>query len=125
MTPYQYARRIRSSHAWRQLSKRVITEERVCWLQLPGCTRIATTADHIHPITTHPHLALIRSNCHAACKSCNYRRGDTPVNQLDHLRHSTPTQLDEHRARRHIASRQRVTAKKAPALRLFDTTTPV
>jgi hypothetical protein len=116
----QLARRIRSTQAWRQLSKRVIREEGLCWLRLPGCTRIATTTDHIIPATVRPDLILVRANCHAACRSCNYRRGDTPANQLDELRHRTPTQLDERRARRHIASRRRTTAKRAPAEAFFD-----
>jgi hypothetical protein len=117
MTPYQYASRIRSTQAWRKLSKRVIREEGVCWLQLPGCTRIATTADHIVPATVRPDLILVRANCRAACLSCNRRRGTTPVDQLDELRQRTPTQLDQQRkARRHISSKR----KTAPAAMFFD-----
>jgi hypothetical protein len=113
-------RRLRSTHAWRTLARRTIREEPYCWLKLPGCTRISTTADHVIPISIRPDLALVRANTRGACKSCNYRRGDTSANQLDELRRQTPKQLDEHRARRHIAARHRSTAKTAPAVMFFD-----
>lgn len=83
-------RRIRSTQAWRRLAKQVIREEPVCWLQLPGCTKISTTADHIIPLIIAPQLALMRSNCRGACKRCNYRRGNTPVELIDQLRQRRP-----------------------------------
>jgi hypothetical protein len=112
----QPARKIRSTQAWRKLAKQVIRDEPLCWLQLPGCTRRSETADHIVPGSVRPDLILVRANCRGACKPCNYRRGDTPANQLDELRHRTPKELDERRARRHIASHR----KRAPAEAFFD-----
>ncbi|MGO9352168.1 MAG: HNH endonuclease [Mycobacterium sp.] len=124
MTPYH--RRIRSTAAWAKLAKQVIAEERYCWLRLPGCTVIADSADHIIPIISRPELALVRSNIRAACRSCNYRRGHTPVSQLDDLRRSlttpttpaTPTTSIERSARRHIGAQR----KTAPATAFFNTT---
>ena len=89
-----------------------------------GCVYPAAPAAAPPRITSSPpadaDLILVRANCRGACRSCNYRRGDTPANQLDELRRCTPTQLDEKRARRHIASRHRTTAKKAPAEAFFN-----
>jgi 5-methylcytosine-specific restriction endonuclease McrA len=109
-------RRLRSTNAWRQLAKQTITEEPLCWLRLPGCTVRSTTADHIYPVTVRPELALVRANTRGACRSCNYRRGNTPANQLDHLRRQTPNQLDEDRGARR--------RKPAPALGFFGQPAP-
>jgi hypothetical protein len=114
-------RKLRSTNAWRQLAKRTIAEEPLCWLRLAGCTVHSTTADHIIPVTTRPDLALIRTNTRGACRNCNYKRGNTPASQLAELRQQTQTQLDEGSAtRRHMASRH----KPAPALAFFATQTP-
>ena len=73
----------RSSHAWRQLSKRVANEEPVCWLQLPGiCTQRSTSGDHVIPVKYRPDLALVRSNIHGACGPCNRKRGELTMEQL-------------------------------------------
>jgi 5-methylcytosine-specific restriction endonuclease McrA len=80
------ARELRRTHAWKLLAKQVVREEPVCWLRLPGCTMVSTSADHVISIVSQPSLALVRSNCRGACRSCNYRRRDTPVNQLGQLR---------------------------------------
>jgi hypothetical protein len=74
------------TNKWRQLSRRVIREEPVCWLLLPGCTIKATTADHIHPVTQRPELFFSRSNCRGACRNCNSLRRDTPLSELAQLR---------------------------------------
>ena len=49
-----------------------------CWLQLPGCTQLATTGDHIYPRSTHPQLQYLVANGRPACMSCNRKRQDTP-----------------------------------------------
>lgn len=73
----------RSTNAWKQLAKRVIREEPVCWLKFPGiCTGQSTTADHVMPVLTHPELALVRSNARGACRGCNRARSSTPVELL-------------------------------------------
>lgn len=49
-----------------------------CWLQLPGCTTLATTGDHILPRSTHPELQYLVANGRPACEACNKRRKATP-----------------------------------------------
>ena len=80
-----------STRAWRRLRAEVIKAEPSCWLRLPGCTHISTTADHIIPVSVRPDLRMVRANCRGACRHCNYKRGHLPVSQLDQLR-CTPTQ---------------------------------
>jgi 5-methylcytosine-specific restriction endonuclease McrA len=72
----------RSTHAWRVLSKRVCRDEPICWLAFEGCTRVSTTGDHVIPVTVRPDLALVRANVHGACSSCNYKRGNLPLEAL-------------------------------------------
>lgn len=71
---------------WANMVKRVVREEPQCWLRLPGCTGRSTTADHIMPCKTHPLLKMTRSNLRGACRSCNQRRGATPVWRIPELR---------------------------------------
>lgn len=78
--------RMHRTQRWRKLALRTIREEPICRLALPGCTRRSETADHIQPVSTHPHLAYERANTAGACKHCNSRRGNTPWDQLPQLR---------------------------------------
>lgn len=50
---------------------------RNCWLRLPGCTKVATTKDHVIPYAAGGTDQL--SNFRPACKSCNSRRQDRKV----------------------------------------------
>lgn len=72
----------RSTQAWRKLAKQVAREEPVCWLQLPGCTGLSTTGDHVIAVVDRPDLALVRSNARGACSSCNNRRSNMPVEAM-------------------------------------------
>lgn len=72
----------RSTQAWRKLAKQVATEEPTCWLRFEGCTIRSTTGDHVIPVTDRPDLALERANVHGACSSCNYKRGNLPIESL-------------------------------------------
>ena len=100
----------------------MIREEPACWLRLPRCTRVSTTADHVIPISQAPWLRMSRENCRGACASCNMRRQDCPINELPALRAAlleadrqqpqTTSSTTHHpdprrRARRHIASQRR------------------
>lgn len=70
----------RRTRAWRRLRDRVVREEPVCTLQLPGiCTYWSQTADHIVPVRDRPDLAMARGNLRGACEACNWRRGATPL----------------------------------------------
>lgn len=53
-----------------------------CWLQLPGCTGVATTGDHVLPRKDRPDLAYSVANGRPACLSCNSKRQGTPVHRL-------------------------------------------
>ena len=68
-----------NTRAWRRLRDQVVREEPVCRLQLPGCTHVSTTADHIIPVSVAPHLAMTRTNIQGACTSCNLKRGNLPI----------------------------------------------
>jgi 5-methylcytosine-specific restriction endonuclease McrA len=104
---------------WQRLAKRVIREEPTCWLRLPGCTIRATVADHIIPVSTNPALALVRSNCRGACRSCNTLRGSTPITQLAGLRARVdPRPMTRQQALAIIRSNR--LRQRAPALRIFD-----
>jgi 5-methylcytosine-specific restriction endonuclease McrA len=48
-----------------------------CQLSLPGCTRVATTADHIVPRSWGGLTVL--ANLRAACGHCNNARGARPL----------------------------------------------
>ncbi|NQD40562.1 HNH endonuclease [Glutamicibacter halophytocola] len=50
---------------------------RECWLKLPGCTKVATTKDHINP---HTHGGSDRlENFRPACHRCNSKRQERKV----------------------------------------------
>ncbi|MDP8928661.1 MAG: HNH endonuclease [Actinomycetota bacterium] len=60
-----------TGHSFARLSAAVIERDgRRCRLGLPGCTGVATTADHIDP-----HGAGVAGNLQAACRSCNAAKG--------------------------------------------------
>lgn len=48
---------------------------RVCWLNLPGCTVVATSADHVIPRSERLDLQYVVSNGRPACLHCNQKRG--------------------------------------------------
>ena len=49
----------------------------VCWLKLPGCTRRATTKDHVTPYAQGGDDSL--ENFRPACKRCNSKRRDLAI----------------------------------------------
>jgi 5-methylcytosine-specific restriction endonuclease McrA len=60
--------------AWTTTRRRIIKRDGgICQLQLPGCTHVATSADHIIPAskggTDEDH------NLQASCLPCNLRKG--------------------------------------------------
>lgn len=71
-----------SSTAWRKLRAQVIKEEPTCQLKLDGCTGVSETADHIIPRSINSALALVRSNCQGACRSCNNLRGNRDLESV-------------------------------------------
>lgn len=92
---------------WRTLRARVIREEPNCWLQLPGCTGVSNTVDHVIPRSVRPDLTMTRSNLRGACSRCNYSRGNksiatlhrrqpprTPARALSFFEATRPTPVD-------------------------------
>ena len=75
---------------WRVVSakfrRRCAEQSAPCWLcgqaidyeakaQTPG----AFEADHLHPVSTHPHLAFLPGNLRPSHSSCNRSRGNAPA----------------------------------------------
>jgi 5-methylcytosine-specific restriction endonuclease McrA len=73
----------RHTRAWRRLRDQVVAEEPTCRLRFPTiCTTASTTADHIKPVSSHPELALERTNLRGACAPCNDARRNLPDTAL-------------------------------------------
>lgn len=53
-----------------------------CWLQLPGCTQLATTGDHVLTRQDRPDLKYDVRNGRPACLPCNSKRQGTPIHRL-------------------------------------------
>lgn len=53
-----------------------------CHLHLEGCTRLATTGDHIEPRSRRPDLQYVIDNGRPACLHCNQLRSTAPIAQL-------------------------------------------
>ena len=47
----------------------------VCQIEGPNCRGYASTAHHVLPSSTHPHLFFAPSNVVAACGACNFGGG--------------------------------------------------
>jgi predicted ATPase len=63
----------RGGRASQRMTELVLeTYGRACWLKLPGCTRVATTKDHVTPFSHGGEDAL--ENYRPACRSCNSKR---------------------------------------------------
>lgn len=73
----------RRTRAWRKLRDQVVREEPICRLQLPCCTVVSTTADHIITVRDRPDLAMVRANLRGACQPCNLSRNSRPLVTAD------------------------------------------
>lgn len=77
-------RAIVETRAYKKLTTALRREQRQpCWLcaqpidyNAPPHHPDAFTADHIHPVSTHPELALIYGNLAPAHDACNKSRGN-------------------------------------------------
>lgn len=72
----------RTTTRWRKLRTQVLSNQPECQLRLAGCTIVATTVDHIHPLRLRPDLAYEVSNLQAACHHCNSSDGAAMGNRL-------------------------------------------
>lgn len=57
---------------WRRMSERIRKARPLCEIRLPGCTLLATAADHIVPLEEGGRSAW--ANARPACTACNSRR---------------------------------------------------
>lgn len=70
--------RRRGGRASAELTRQVLEYYgRACWLRLPGCTKVATTKDHIIPYAAGGSDQL--ENFRPACQPCNSKRQDRKV----------------------------------------------
>lgn len=53
----------------------------VCWLKLPGCTRLATTKDHVIPVDLGGDDSM--DNLRPACNKCNGKRQNLAISGID------------------------------------------
>jgi 5-methylcytosine-specific restriction endonuclease McrA len=70
----------RSGRPWRTLREQVLAEQPYCEIRGPKCRGVATTVDHIVPLSVDPLLAHVRSNLRSSCTSCNYAGGARMTN---------------------------------------------
>lgn len=64
-----------STRRWRTVRARVLRRDPLCLLNLPGCTTVSTTADHILPVARGGDLYAL-DNLRGACFSCNRQKSD-------------------------------------------------
>jgi len=62
-----------------EIGNQDVANEPTCRLRLDGCTGVSTTADHIIPRSQRPELTLTRANLQGACRRCNSKRGNNPI----------------------------------------------
>lgn len=77
---------------WRKLRDRVVMEEPICRLRLPGCTVVSQTGDHIIPVKYRPDLKLVRGNLRGSCHSCNMKRGTGSPRRMAEIFRNKPAQ---------------------------------
>jgi len=61
---------------WRTISTRIRKARPLCEIKLPGCTLIATAADHVTPLAEGG--KSVWSNARPCCGPCNNRRRHLP-----------------------------------------------
>lgn len=76
----------RGGRVWEALCRQVYAEESICWicytpvdLTLRGRSKWARSVDHVKPVGSYPHLALVRSNLRLAHYGCNSSKRNAQV----------------------------------------------
>lgn len=70
-----------STSAWQRLRKAVLARDGyVCQIRGARCTHVATTCDHIQPVSERPDLFWEPANLRAACRRCNFGGGTAAAN---------------------------------------------
>jgi 5-methylcytosine-specific restriction endonuclease McrA len=57
-----------------KLRAKIFAAQPICQLRLPGCTRVATMADHIIPLSRWPQGRYVEANVRSSCWNCNNMR---------------------------------------------------
>jgi 5-methylcytosine-specific restriction endonuclease McrA len=75
----------RGHSKYRRIAKSVVGKGKPCYWGYPGCTGIATQADHLIPVSKDPSRAKDRSLMVPSCAHCNQSKGNraTPRVQRD------------------------------------------
>jgi len=75
----------RGHSKYRRIAKSVVGKGKPCYWGYPGCTGIATQADHLIPVSKDPSRAKDRSVMVPSCAHCNQSKGNraTPRVQRD------------------------------------------
>jgi len=75
----------RGHSKYRRIAKAVVGKGKPCYWGYPGCTGIATQADHLIPVSKDPSRAKDRSVMVPSCAHCNQSKGNraTPRAQRD------------------------------------------
>jgi 5-methylcytosine-specific restriction endonuclease McrA len=71
----------RHTRKWRTLRALVLANQPYCQMGLRGCTRLATTVDHIVPFDVAPELAFAVHNLRSTCPHCNSSAGASHGNR--------------------------------------------
>lgn len=61
---------------WRKLRAMKLNRDPICQIRTHCLGALATTVDHIKPLTVRPDLRLVWSNLQSACKPCNSAKGN-------------------------------------------------
>lgn len=65
-----------SSLAWKRLRKQALIRDGFCckWCGTSVRGKGMSRVDHIYPVKTHPHLALVLENLRTLCPTCDNKR---------------------------------------------------
>lgn len=88
----------KGGRAWRTLRARILASNPYCAIRGPRCTVVATTVDHVVPVTMGG-AELDPNNCRPACARCNYGGGARITNARRSGRAGSPqfpTQSSHH-----------------------------
>lgn len=73
---YKKKNQLYTTRAWRNLRPRIFERDGgICQVGLPGCTKMATQVDHIHPIV-YGGAPYDETNLRASCAKCNSTRAN-------------------------------------------------
>jgi 5-methylcytosine-specific restriction endonuclease McrA len=112
--------------AWQRLRRQVLAEAGgLCQIQGPRCEQVASSVDHVYPVSTHPELFWQRGNLRAACRKCNYGGGSRiaarnkrrEIEMLYELVWKQQAEIDALRERLAVYEENGAKRRRTPAIR--------